>query len=175
MSLPTLLPLEDTIPIPDFTDVKTVIIAVSAMFGLLFALVLGYVFSKTVLEASKRKAPMTLIIVLSLIAVVALSGYIALGNDRSELIAISSACVGALTATLTQTQTHTNRLEIETLKASIDQLRASAGMPPLKLPDNVSESLSSQLNFTADDLDIIDEDGDDDEAAGRVAPKRATT
>ena len=165
-----LLPLEDPLPLPDFTDVKTVIIAVSAMFGLLFALVLGYVFSKTVLEASKRKAPMTLIIVLSLIAVVALSGYIALGNDRSELIAISSACVGALTATLTQTQTHTNRQEIETLKASVDQLRGQAGLPPLRLPSNMEANLQEQIVFSSEDLafdqgsDTVDED---------PAPKRA--
>lgn len=169
--MPTLLlPLDPTaspvpIPIPDFTDINTVIIAVSAMFGLLFALVLGYVFSKTVLEASKRKAPMTLIIVLSLIAVVSLSGYIALGSDRSELIAISSACVGALTATLTQSQTHTSRQEIEVLKVSMDQLRTAAGLPPMQMPVSVSDSLQDlDLSGGYDGLGN-EEDGND--------PKRA--
>lgn len=89
-------------PRTDWTINELLIVALILLEGVVGIALLAWLFTTLVLRAALRPPGMALIVILAVVAVTCIVGYIVMGNTRQELVAIGSACVGALTATLTQ-------------------------------------------------------------------------
>lgn len=93
------------------TEQQTWIIIILLCIILALLCVAGLMVLRIIGKSVSRPAPTSLIGVLTMIVVLTIAGYLGFGETRSELIALGSTALGALTATLTGMHAQARRVE----------------------------------------------------------------
>lgn len=83
------------------TEQQTWIVIILLCIILVLMVVAGLMILRIIGRSVAQPAPTSLIGVLTMIVVLTIAGYLGFGETRSELIALGSTALGALTATLT--------------------------------------------------------------------------